>query len=136
MPPLALRQLTKTDRAESGSDEAPHGVTESLTHPPNLTIAALMNGYLDYAKGAVGPRQSDLRGSCGPILQVHSHPKLHDVSVSQSTVNFGEIGLVHHVTGMCEGMSDVTIVRQQKEALAIHIKPAHRVYSLLDALEK
>jgi len=97
-------------------------MTHGLTHPPHLTVAALVDS--DSQETAFYGR--DLGWSGHAVLQFDARPQPGKGSAVDPTFDVSEVFLLDAETGVGEAMGKIAVVGQQEEALGVGVKAPYR----------
>jgi len=132
----ADRKVSEVQVADLGPFELDHGMAGEVDHAPYLAFSALVDRDLDPGVGLFLAELSHLCGRRSAVLEENALFQILDVPVLQKSLDLHQVGLRKLVPGMGHQVGEITVVRQQEQALGVVVEPAHGIDTDLDALQE
>ena len=107
-------------------------VADGLAHPADLAVAALVDRDPQHA----GTRLRHLRRRRRPVVELDAVAQAaHGAGAHRAAADRGQVLLVEPVAGMGDAVGQLTVVRQQQQALGVGVEAADREHPRLGGHE-
>ena len=106
-------------------------MANSFHHPANLSLAALTQTQFQEGSGFFDTHNSGRRGVGGTVLELYAFGEATQGLIADGAFDVDQIGLGDAETRMSESLGEVSVVRQEQQALAVHVETTNRIHPSL-----